>query len=67
MMFGTKNTTISRYTARKIAEGMNCWAGKEYRKDIITADEVLKLQWGDVTILAWVRENGDVRIQHVCW
>lgn len=74
---------IDRYTAAKIAEGMNTWAGKEYRKQIITADEVLKLspiathepngyvvyayQWGDVTILAWVFNDGRVLIKHTCW
>lgn len=74
---------IDRYTAAKIAEGMNTWAGKEYRKQIITADEVLKLspiathepngyvvyayQWGDVTILAWVSNDGKVLIKHTCW
>ncbi len=74
---------IDRYTAAKIAEGMNTWAGKEYRKQIITADEVLKLspiathepngyvvyayQWGDVTILAWVLNDGRVLIKHTCW
>ena len=82
-MFGKNTTTISRSTAAKIAEGMNCWAGKEYRNNIITADEVLRLQpvktkeengyviyafqWGDVTILAWVKPNCDVVVKHVCW
>ena len=76
-------TKIDRYTAARIAEGMNTWAGKEYRKQIITADEVLNLspiatsepngyvvyayQWGDVTILACVFRNGRVHIQHTCW
>ena len=76
-------TKIDRYTAARIAEGMNNWAGKEHCKQIITADEVLNLspiatyepdgyvvypyQWGDVTILACVFNNGHVSIQHVCW
>ena len=76
-------TKIDRYTAERSAEGMNTWAGKEYRKQIITADEVLKLspiathepdgyrvyayQWGDVTILACVFRDGCIRIQHTCW
>ena len=74
---------IDRYTAAKIAEGMNTWAGKEYQKQIITTDEVLKLspiaahepngyvvyayQWGDVTLLAWVLNDGRVLIKHTCW
>lgn len=32
---------IDRDTAARIAEGMNTWAGEEYRRQIITADEVL--------------------------
>ncbi len=74
---------IDHYTATKIAEGMNTWAGEKHRKEIITADEVLNLspiatyepngyvvyayQWGDVTLLACVFRNGHVRIQHTCW
>ena len=74
---------IDSYTAAKIAEGMNTWAGKEYQKQIITTDEVLKLspiathepngyvvyayQWGDVTLLAWVLNDGRVLIKHTCW
>lgn len=74
---------IDRYIAARIAEGMNTWAGKDHRKQIITADEVLKLspiptskasgyvvyayQWGDVTLLACVFNDGHVRIQHTCW
>ena len=74
---------IDRYVAERIAEGMNTWAGKENRKQIITADEVLMLspiathepdgyvvyayQWGDITILACVCNNGKILIQNVCW
>ncbi len=36
-------TKIDRNIAEKIAEGMNTWAGEKYRKQIITADEVLNL------------------------
>ena len=76
-------TKIDRYTAARIAEGINTWAGKEYRKQIITADKVLNIspietyepdgylvyayQWGDVTILAGVFRDGSVRIKHICW
>ncbi len=36
-------TKIDYKTAARIAEGMNTWAGEDYRKQIITADEVLNL------------------------
>ena len=74
---------IDIFTARRIAEAMNCWAGKEHRSDVITAKKVMELtpvatheaegmliyayQWGDVTILANVRSNGYVTVKHVCW
>lgn len=73
---------MTNYIARLIAEGMNTWAGKEHRMQIITADEVLNLspiatdksgyvvyayQWGDVTILAHVSKDGSIRIKHICW
>ena len=76
-------TKIDRNIAEKIAEGMNTWAGEKYRKQIITADEVLNLspiathesngyvvyayQWGDVTLLACVFHDGLVCIKHTCW
>ncbi len=76
-------TKIDRYTAARIAERMNTWAGKENRKQIITADEVLKLspiathepdgyvvyayQCGDVTILACVSCDGQILVHHTCW
>jgi hypothetical protein len=79
----THNDCIDRYTATRIAEAMNCWAGKEHRKEFITPEEVLKLtplstherdgyriyayQWGDVTILVWLQRSGDVFVKHVCW
>jgi hypothetical protein len=82
MMFGRK-TTIDCFTASKIAEAMNTWAGPQYRKDIITTDEVMAMkpvkissdgghtvyacQWGDVTILVWLRDSGDVIVKNVCW
>ena len=28
------------YTAEQIAEAINCWAGKEHRREIITPEEV---------------------------
>lgn len=74
---------IDRFTAKRIAEGINTSWGKDHRKQIITANEVLKLvpistyepngylvygfQWGDVTILALVDTVGDVHVKHVSW
>ncbi len=34
---------IDCYTAARIAEAMNCWAGKEHRKQIVTANDILAL------------------------
>lgn len=34
-------TKIDRNIAKKIAEGMNTWAGEKYRKQIITADDLI--------------------------
>lgn len=74
---------IDRHTATRIAEAMNHWAGMDHRMEIITPDEVLKLspiathepngyvvysyQWEEVTIMAWLRNNGDVLVKHICW
>lgn len=83
-MFGKeKSKSLDIFTARRIAEAMNCWAGKENRKQIITAKKVMELspvatheaegclvyayQWGDVTILACVRSDGHVTVKHTCW
>ena len=87
-MFGKAKSTsnaksIDIFTARRIAEAMNCWAGKEHRRDIITPKKVMEMtpvvtheadgmivyayQWGDVTILANVRTGGYVTVKNVCW
>ena len=83
-MFGkAKTKVIDNYTAARIAEAMNCWAGKENRKQIITAREILKLtpvathdpngclvfayQWGDVTILARVFVDGRILVKYHTW
>jgi len=74
---------IDRYTATRIAEGMNHWAGKDHPTEVITPDEVMKLspiatyepngyviyayQRGDVTIMACLSKNGDVLVKHTCW
>lgn len=87
-MFGKAKSTsnvkpIDIFTARRIAEAMNCWAGKEHRQEIITPKKVMEMtpvvtheadgmivyayQWGDVTILANVRTGGYVTVKNVCW
>ena len=87
-MFGKAKSTsnvnsIDIFTARRIAEAMNCWAGKEHRQEIITPKKVMAMtpvvtheadgmivyayQWGDVTILANVRTGGYVTVKNVCW
>jgi hypothetical protein len=74
---------LDKYTAARIAEAINCWAGKEHRKEIITSAEVMKLQpittderngyvifpyqWGDVTILVWLRNDGSLFTKTVSW
>ena len=70
---------IDKYTAARIAEAINCWAGKE----IITSAEVMKLQpittdepngyvifpyqWGDVTILVWLHNDGSLSTKTISW
>ena len=87
-MFGKEKSmsnskSIDIFTARRIAEAMNCWAGKERRMEIITPKKVMEMtpvvtheadgmivyayQWGDVTILANVRTGGYVTVKNVCW
>lgn len=89
-MFGKAKSTsnvnskpIDIFTARRIAEAMNCWAGKEHRREIITPRKLMQMtpvvtheadgmliyayQWGDVTILANVRTDGYVTVKHTCW
>lgn len=87
-MFGKEKSmsnskSIDIFTARRIAEAMNCWAGKERRLEIITPKKVMEMtpvvtheadgmivyayQWGDVTILANVRTGGYVTVKNVCW
>ena len=83
-MFGKNNVkVIDKYTAGRIAERMNHWAGENSFNQVITADEVLNLtpvvtskpdgylvyayQYGDVTILACVRGDGRVVVKHTSW
>lgn len=73
---------INRSTAKRIADAMNRWTGRT-TLEVITPEEVMQLvpvassdtnnhafycyQWGDVTIVAHVRADGSVTVQHLCW
>ena len=79
----TNAKPIDIFIARRVSEAMNCWAGKEQRKVIITPRKVMEMspvitadsdglvvyayQFGDVTILAHVRTDGYVTVKTVCW
>ncbi len=75
---------MNKELAKRIADAMNHWPGKQNPCKVITAEQaamlqpihkadgpdgytVYAVQWGDVTIVVWVRSSGEVYVKNLCW